>query len=67
MQDALIPVCRVAELTGLSRSEVYRRVALKTFPAPVRLSHKISRFSEMECRAWIAEQLSKRPMAKAAA
>jgi len=61
MQDTLVPVTRVAEITGLSRSEVYRRTALKTFPAKVRLSHKISRWSESECRAWVADQLAKRP------
>lgn len=64
--DALIPVTRVVELTSLSRSEIYRRVALKAFPEPIRISHKISRWSESECQAWVSAQLAKRGVKVAA-
>lgn len=39
---------------GLGKTEIYRRVGLGTFPAPRRLSHKVSVWLESEIAAWIA-------------
>ena len=52
--------------TGLSRSEIYRRIALKAFPAPVKLGARASAWNAVEVDAWIAERIAERD-AKAAA
>lgn len=54
--------------TGLSRSEIYRRIAAGDFPAPVKLGEvaRSSAWVEHEVSAWIAARIAARN-AKAAA
>lgn len=52
--------------TGLSRSEIYRRIAAGTFPAPVKLGERASAWDSREIDAWIAARIAARD-AKAAA
>lgn len=66
-QDALIAQPQVVEISGLSRTEVWRRVKSKTFPAPVRLGSRCTRWSKAEVTAWVAKQLAKRQQTEAAA
>lgn len=43
----------VVTRTGLSRSSIYRLVALGDFPAPVKLTRHASAFREREISEWI--------------
>jgi prophage regulatory protein len=54
--------------TGLSRSEIYRRIAAHppTFPAPVKLGKRSSAWNAAEVDRWIAGRIAARD-AKAAA
>jgi prophage regulatory protein len=46
--------------TGLSRSEIYRRIALGEFPAPIKLGRRASAWSKHEVDAWIAQRIAER-------
>jgi prophage regulatory protein len=46
--------------TGLSRSEIYRRIALGEFPAPVKLGPRASAWHTAEIDAWIAQRIAVR-------
>ncbi len=52
--------------TGLSRSEIYRRVQAGTFPAPIKLGERASAWDSREVARWIADRIAERD-AKAAA
>ncbi len=56
----LLKLPDVKARTGLSRSEVYRRVALGTFAAPVKLGEHASAWVESEVSAWIADRIAAR-------
>jgi prophage regulatory protein len=43
----------VRRLTGLSKSEVYRRARDGIFPKPHRLSHRVSVWIESDVRDWM--------------
>ena len=45
---------------GLSRSEIYRRVSIGDFPAPVKLGERASAWPEHEVSAWIASRIAAR-------
>jgi prophage regulatory protein len=46
--------------TGLSRSEIYRRVALGRFPAPVKLGARASAWNTAEIDQWIVSCIAAR-------
>lgn len=50
--------------TGLSRSEVYRRVAQGTFPAPVKIGQRSSAWAGKEVDAWIEECIASRSQSR---
>lgn len=51
--DRFLSPNKVAELTTLHRATLYRKVAAKEFPAPVRVSERRVAFKESEVRAWM--------------
>ena len=53
-----LPAVKVA--TGLSRSTIYARVRLGTFPAPVPLGGNRVGWVESEIAAWIRQRVSGR-------
>lgn len=57
---------QVLARTGLSRSEIYRRVAARTFPAPIKLGERASAWDTAEVDRWISDRIATRD-AKAAA
>ncbi len=59
---------RVKARTGLSRSEIYRRIAANppTFPAPVKLGERASAWDSRAVDSWILERIAARD-ARAAA
>ena len=57
---------QVKARTGLSRSEIYRRVASGDFPAPVKLGERASAWDSRAVDLWILGRIAARD-AKAAA
>ena len=53
MSDRLLRRQEVEELTGLSRSSIYRRMADGEFPRPVRVGALAVRWKESDITAWI--------------
>ena len=51
---------------GISRSEAYRRIAAKTFPAPIKIGERAVAFNRDEIDQWIRDRIAERD-AKAAA
>jgi predicted DNA-binding transcriptional regulator AlpA len=45
----------VLRITALSRPTLYRRIAARRFPAPVRLGGRACGWSAVELQAWIAD------------
>jgi len=62
----LLRLPQVKARTGLSRSELYRRIAAGTFPAPVKLGERASAWPEQEVTTWCEARIAARD-AKAAA
>lgn len=54
---------QVRARTGLSRSEIYRKVALGDFPKPIKLGERASAWPEHEVSAWIASRIAARDSA----
>lgn len=54
--DALLTGATVEALTGLKRSARHERVKAGTFPAPIRLSARCSRYKAGEIMAWLSAQ-----------
>ena len=46
--------------TGLSRSEIYRRIADQSFPEPVKIGQRSSAWASSEVDQWIAAVLDRR-------
>ena len=51
---------QVKARTGLSRSEIYRKVALGDFPSPIKLGERASAWPEHEVTAWIEARIAAR-------
>lgn len=56
----LLRLPQVKARSGLSRSEIYRRVASGDFPAPVKLGERASAWPEHEVAAWCEARIAKR-------
>ncbi|MDM0007875.1 AlpA family phage regulatory protein [Variovorax sp. J22G73] len=50
---ALLRCSYVTALTGLSRSTLYAKIAVGTFPEPVRLGPRCSRWRVRDVAAWL--------------
>ncbi len=51
---------QVKARTGLSRSEIYRRIALGDFPRPIKLGERASAWSAAVIDAWNADRIAAR-------
>ncbi|MDE2270834.1 MAG: AlpA family transcriptional regulator [Xanthomonadaceae bacterium] len=56
----LLRLPQVRAQTGLSRSELYRRIAVGSFPAPIKIGERASAWSSAEIEHWIAERIAQR-------
>jgi prophage regulatory protein len=65
-EPTLLRLPRVKARAGLSRSEIYRRIASGKFPAPVKLGKRASAWQSHEIDKWIADRVAERD-SKAAA
>lgn len=57
---SLLRLPRVKTYTGLSRSEIYRRVSAGTFPKPVKLGERASAWPAHEIMAWVESRIAAR-------
>lgn len=55
----LLRLPQILERTGLSRSEIYRRIAAGTFPQPAKLG-SMSAWSSIEVAEWVKARLDER-------
>lgn len=60
-QTRIIRIQTVKNLSGMSRSGVYRAMSEAEFPAPVRLGPRSVGWRESEVAAWLAARPRTRP------
>jgi prophage regulatory protein len=60
MSESLLRLDAVKARTGLSRSELYRRVADGTFVRPINLSKRVVCWPASEVDAWVQQQIATR-------
>ena len=53
--ERLLRVSEVIELTGISHSHLYHRIADGTFPSPLKIGKKSVRFRESDIAMWFDE------------
>jgi prophage regulatory protein len=58
-RNSFIRLPRVEERTGLSRSEIYRRMREGTFPQSHKLGSKTTVWLDADIDAWIEAQIAK--------
>ena len=46
--------------TSMSRSEIYRRIALGDFPRPIKIGERASAWNSAEVDEWIASRIAAR-------
>jgi len=56
----LIPLPEVCDLTGFKKSFIYKRIAENTFPTPVRIGLRSSRWNLAEVQEWIERAIEVR-------
>ena len=56
----LVRIRDILSRTGLSRSEIYRRIAAGDFPKPIKLGARASAWAEHEVTAWITARIAAR-------
>lgn len=57
----LLRIQEVANLTGLSRSSIYKQIKLKNFPTGVKITDRSTAWPSNEVEAWIADRITARP------
>lgn len=56
LPDALLNVKTVSAVTALSAASIYRKLAAKAFPAPIRMGQRCTRWRSGDVRNWIQAQ-----------
>ena len=56
----LIRLPEVRKMVGLSRSEIYRRMALDQFPKPVAIGESARAWVNEEITAWVQQRIAAR-------
>lgn len=59
-EEQLIPRPKVENIAGIGKSELNRRVRNRTFPAPVKLGPRCTRWAKSEVLAWVDARLAER-------
>jgi len=52
--DRILRLAAVLERTGLSRSTLYRKMGLGTFPKQLKISTRCAGWRESDVRVWLA-------------
>ncbi len=60
MPRQLLRLPDVRRIVGLSRSEIYRRIALNKFPKPVPLGQRIIAWDSREIERFVEERIAER-------
>jgi prophage regulatory protein len=60
MERRLLRLPDVRRICGLSRSEIYRRLALGTFPRPVPLGERIRAWDSREIARFVEDRIAAR-------
>lgn len=63
---ALLRLPDVLARVGLSRSDLYRRISERTFPAPLKLGPRASAWVSTDVEAWVSAKIAERDKARAA-
>ena len=50
----------VSKKLGISKTQIYRLISRREFPAPRKLSERVSVWDESEIDAWLAEKFGER-------
>jgi len=58
--DRLLNLEEVKGIVGLGKTMIYRKMRAGEFPMACKAGGCSTRWSENECRAWVAEQLATR-------
>ncbi|MDX2426152.1 MAG: AlpA family phage regulatory protein [Cycloclasticus sp.] len=58
MQQQIIKLFQVKNLTGLSGSTIYRLARLGTFPTPIKLSERSSGWIAEEVNQWLDDKIT---------
>ncbi len=58
LMDTFLRRTEVERITGLSRSEIYRRIKDGTFPEPIQLGARAVAWSQSSIERWQAECMS---------
>jgi len=58
LQEALLRRRQVQALTGLPTSTLYRAIALREFPAPVRIGKRSVAWQATAVNRWISERIA---------
>jgi prophage regulatory protein len=58
--DELIDIEQACRMAGLSRTQAWRKVKAGTFPQPIRLGTRCTRYSLQEVSEWIRRCLRER-------
>ncbi|MGO4223214.1 helix-turn-helix transcriptional regulator [Lysobacter sp. TAF61] len=59
-KQRLVRLPEVIARTGISRSEVYRRMAAGTFPVAIKLGQRLNAWTETSVDEWIDAQIAAR-------
>lgn len=54
--DKMLRLRDVIEMAGISKTEVYRRMAKGAFPTQYKLGERCARWKQSEVQAWIGRQ-----------
>ena len=54
--EALLKLPTVVNLTGISKTTIYTKVASNEFPKPVRIGNRCTRFRARDIVAWLKSQ-----------
>lgn len=56
----LLPIAEVVQIVGLGESTIWERSRRGTFPKPVKLSPRTTRWVSVEVEQWVAEAIVQR-------
>ena len=61
--DCLIDQPRASDIAGIKKSEIWRRIKAGSFPAPIRLGERCTRWSLREVSQWVEQRKAERAAA----
>lgn len=56
----LLPIAEVRQIVGLGESTIWERARVGTFPRPVKVAQRTTRWVSTEVNDWVAEAIASR-------